>query len=154
MKTRRRACSNYGKNECNEICWGGTCCWPDSVYTHFFFSCFFFCRTRIEFLSISPFFLSWLVTVFPCRPRSNYRNGPTSLVSPLFFSSSRAFTESFVFSRLGRFFFFLLFFYSILSYAPIHPFEFFFFAVSSFSMSPTSQQKKNSGERKRGGWTP
>lgn len=102
---------------------GGTCCWPDSVYTHFFFSLSFFCRMRIEFLSISPFFLSWLVTTFPCRPRSNYRNGPTSLLSPLFFfllaRSPRALSFLVSVASSSSFAFF---FFTILSFAPIHPF--------------------------------
>ncbi len=120
---------------------GGTCCWPDSVYTHFF-SLSFFCRMRIEFLSISPFFLSWLVTEFPCRPHSNYRNGPTSLLSPLFFfllaRSPRALSFLVSVASSSFCFFFIV-------YSPMHQSirSSFFSSLSLlFSMSPTSQQKK------------
>lgn len=130
---------------------GGTCCWPDSVYTHFFLSLFFW-RTRIEFLSISPFFFSpdwwqhFLVVLIPIIKMDQ----PVS--SHLFFFFSRVHRGLCLFSF--RSLLLLLFFYSILSYSPIHPFEFFSLLSLLFSMSPTSQQKKNSSERKCGGWTP
>lgn len=118
---------------------GGTCCWPDSVYIHFFFS-LFFCRMRIEFLSISPFFffsLSLLtgdsISLSSSFQLSKWTN--QSLLTSLFFSS-RAFTESFVFSRLGRFFFFLLLFlYSVLSYCTNLSFGVFFLLLLSSVVS-------------------
>ncbi len=140
VKTRRRACSNYGKmNAMRFVGWDVLLTWF-GIYT-FFFSLFFFCRMRIEFLSISPFFLSWLVTAFPCRPHSNYRNGPTSLLSPLFFFFSRVHRELCLFSSRSLLFL-LLFFYSILSYAPIHPFEFFFLRCLFFSRCHPPRNKK------------
>ena len=151
------------ENECNEICWDRTCCWPDSVYTHFFLFFFLSNANRVSLslpLSLallSPFFLSWLVTAFPCRRlfrRSNYRNGPTSLLSPLFFFS-RVHRELCLFSsRLLLFLFLRFFILGSPMHAPIHPFRvFFLFAVYSF-LDVTHLAQKNSSERKCGGWTP
>lgn len=110
VKTRRRACSNYGKmNAMRFVGWDVLLTWF-GIYT-FFFSLFFLSNAnRVSpCLSLSPFFLSWLVTAFPCRRRSNYRNGPTSLLSPLFFfllaRSPRAL--SFLVSVASSFAFFL-----------------------------------------------
>ena len=141
---------------------GGTCCWPDSVYTHFFslsLSPFFSVECESSFFpSLLFFLLSWLVTAIPCRPHSNYRNGPTSLLSPLFFffllaRSPRAlsFLVSVASSSFSLAFFFIL-------DSPMHQsiLSSFFSSLSPLlSMSPTSQHKKKLGRaRKRGGWTP
>lgn len=128
---------------------GGTCCWPDSVYTHFFslslsLSPSFFWRTRIEFLSISFFSL---LTGDSISLSSSFQLSKWTNQSPLtslFFLLARSPRAlSFLVSVASSSF---AFFYSRLSYAPIHPFEFFFFAVSSF-LDVTHLATKNTRAR-------
>jgi len=141
------------ENECNEICWVGRA--VDLIrYIHIFFSLFFLSNAnRVSFhLSFFSLLTGDSISLSSSFQLSKWTN--QSPLTSLFFSS-RAFTESFVFSRLGRFFFFFAFFFIV--YSPMHQSirSSFFSSLSLlFSMSPTSQQKKNSSERKRGGWTP
>jgi len=131
------------ENECNEICWVGRA--VDLIrYIHIFFSLFFLSNANRVSFHLSFFFSpDWwqhfLVVLIPIIEMDQ----PVS--SHLSFFSLRAFTESFVFSRLGRsFFFFGVFFYTLLSYAPIHPLERFFFlrCLFFFSRCPPPRNKK------------
>ena len=76
-------------------------------YIHIFFLSLSFSVER-EWSFFLLLLLSWLVTAFPCRPRSNYRNGPTSLLSPLFFFFSRVHRELCLFSSRSLLLFLLL----------------------------------------------
>ena len=102
-------------------------------YIHIFFSLFSLSNAnRVSFhraLSLSLFFSPLLtgdsISLSSSFQLSKWTN--QSLLTSLFFSS-RPFTERFVFSRLGRFFFFFfcLFLYSVLSYCTNPSFRVFF----------------------------
>lgn len=105
---------------------GGTCCWPDSVYTHFFSLSLplslFFCRTRIEF-SFHLSFFSPLLTGDSISLSSSFQLSKWTNQSPLtslFFFFSRVHRELCLFSSrslllllflLFCFFFFFFFIY-------------------------------------------
>lgn len=132
---------------------GGTCCWPDSVSTQFFLSAFFSsveCEWSFSLCLFSPVFSSpdWWQHFLVVSVVVPIIEMDQPVFSHLSFFSSLAFTESFVFSRLGRFSFFsfvFCFFFSSQTLLCTHqsiPFEFFFLSLSILlSMSPTSHKK-------------
>ncbi len=144
------------ENECNEICWVGRA--VDLIrYIHIFFSLSLFFLSNANRVSFHLSFFS-LLTGDSISLSSSFQLSKWTNQSPLtsLFFSSRAFTESFVFSRLGRFFFFCFFFlYSTLLCTNPSFRVFFFFVVSSFlDVTHLATKKKLRRARKRGGWTP
>ncbi len=136
------------ENECNEICWVGRA--VDLIrYIHIFFSLSLFFLSNANRVSFHLSFFS-LLTGDSISLSSSFQLSKWTNQSPLtsLFFSSRAFTESFVFSRLGRFFFFCFFF---ILYSPMHQSilsSFFFLRCLFFSRChPPRNKKKNSSER-------
>lgn len=169
VKTRRRACSNYGKmNAIRFVGWDVLLTWF-GIYTFFSLSLLlsFFCRTRIEFSFHHLSFFSSLLTGDSISLSSSFQLSKWTNQSPLtslFFlaRSPRAlsFLVSVASSSFSSSFSFASFFFIILVDSPMHqsfPFEFFSSLSPLLFFSrchPPRNTKKNSSERKRGGWTP
>ncbi len=153
VKTRRRACSNYGKmNAMRFVGWDVLLTWF-GIYTFFFLSLSFLSNAnRVSFhLSFFSLLTGDSISLSSSFQLSKWTN--QSPLTSLFFSSL-AFTESFVFSRLGRFFFFCFFLYSTLL-CTNPSFRVFFLRCLFFSRCHPPRNKKKLGRaRKRGGWTP
>lgn len=145
------------ENECNKICWVGRA--VDLIrYIHIFFLSLSFSVER-EWSFFLLLLLSWLVTAFPCRPRSNYRNGPTSLLSPLFFFFSRVHRELCLFSSRSLLLFLLLllllFFIIVVVDFPMHQsilVEFFLLLRCLLFFSRCHPPRKKKLERTQTRW--